>query len=48
MEQIINNENLTILTTGTVGYVHIDKAYDNSELNPRFFEVDLRSFETVG
>lgn len=44
---IMNNENFTIPTTGTAGYVRIEKPYNNEQLKPRLFEVDKHRFEVI-
>ena len=42
-------EGMTILRTGTVGYVKVEREhYEGPELKPRLFKVDDYRFETVG
>lgn len=48
MERVINNDNLTIPTEGTVGYVHVEEInYDGPEIKPQLFDVDTYTFELI-
>jgi len=48
MERVINNDNLTVPTEGTVGYVHVEEInYDGPEIKPRLFDVDSYTFELI-